>query len=83
MIEIALKALFILIYATFIGFTFMGMIRIVTARIHRRVGPPIYQPILDTIKLLSKKSKITHGLIIVSRDTMHSSEYFHCRYKSS
>ena len=63
MIEIALKALFILIYATFIGFMFMGMIRIVTARIHRRVGPPIYQPILDTIKLLSKKSNITHGLI--------------------
>ncbi|KPU63969.1 NADH dehydrogenase [Thermococcus sp. EP1] len=63
MIEIALKALFILIYATFVGFMFMGIIRIVTARIHRRVGPPIYQPILDTIKLLSKKSNITHGLI--------------------
>ncbi|NJE26299.1 NADH dehydrogenase subunit [Thermococcus sp. MV5] len=63
MIETALKALFILIYATFIGFMFMGIIRIVTARIHRRVGPPIYQPILDTIKLLSKKSNITHGLI--------------------
>lgn len=63
MIETALKALFILLYATFVGFMFMGIIRIVTARIHRRVGPPIYQPILDTIKLLSKKSNITHGLI--------------------
>ncbi|MCA6213930.1 NADH dehydrogenase subunit [Thermococcus sp. 101 C5] len=63
MIETALKALLILIYATFVGFMFMGIIRIVTARIHRRVGPPIYQPILDTIKLLSKKSNITHGLI--------------------
>ncbi|WP_175060028.1 respiratory chain complex I subunit 1 family protein [Thermococcus sp. 2319x1] len=63
MIETALKALLILIYATFVGFMFMGIIRIVTARIHRRIGPPIYQPILDTIKLLSKKSNITHGLI--------------------
>lgn len=63
MIETALKAIFILLYATFVGFMFMGIIRIVTARIHRRVGPPIYQPILDTIKLLSKKSNITHGLI--------------------
>ncbi|ASJ06940.1 respiratory chain complex I subunit 1 family protein [Thermococcus pacificus] len=63
MIETVLKALFILLYATFVGFMFMGIIRIVTARIHRRVGPPIYQPILDTIKLLSKKSNITHGLI--------------------
>ncbi len=62
-IETALKALLILLYATFVGFMFMGIIRIVTARIHRRVGPPIYQPILDTIKLLSKKSSITHGLI--------------------
>jgi len=61
--ETALKALFILLYATFVGFMFMGIIRIVTARIHRRVGPPIYQPILDTIKLLSKKSNITHGVI--------------------
>lgn len=63
MLEIALRAFLILIYATFVGFMFMGIIRIVTARIHRRIGPPIYQPILDTIKLLSKKSNITHGLI--------------------
>ncbi|WP_010477882.1 respiratory chain complex I subunit 1 family protein [Thermococcus zilligii] len=63
MIETALKVLFILLYATFVGFMFMGIIRIVTARIHRRVGPPIYQPILDTIKLLSKESNITHGFI--------------------
>ncbi|NJE42302.1 respiratory chain complex I subunit 1 family protein [Thermococcus sp. GR6] len=63
MLEVALKALFLLIYATFVGFMFMGIIRKVSARIHRRVGPPLYQPILDTIKLLSKKTNITHGLI--------------------
>ncbi|ANF23197.1 respiratory chain complex I subunit 1 family protein [Thermococcus piezophilus] len=63
MIEVALKALFILIYATFVGFMFMGIIRKVSARIHRRVGPPIYQPILDTIKFFGKKENITHGLI--------------------
>ncbi|NJE06216.1 NADH dehydrogenase subunit [Thermococcus sp. M36] len=63
MLEVALKALFLLVYATLVGFLFMGIIRKVSARIHRRVGPPLYQPILDTIKLLSKKSNITHGLI--------------------
>ncbi|NJE84585.1 NADH dehydrogenase subunit [Thermococcus sp. CX2] len=63
MIEVALKALFLLIYATFVGFMFMGIIRKVSARIHRRVGPPIYQPILDTIKFFGKKENITHGLI--------------------
>lgn len=63
MLMTVVKAFLILLYATFMGFIFMGIIRIVTARIHRRVGPPIYQPILDTIKLLSKRSNITHGLI--------------------
>ncbi|AHF80255.1 respiratory chain complex I subunit 1 family protein [Thermococcus paralvinellae] len=63
MLMTAVRAFLILLYAVFVGFMFMGIIRIVTARIHRRVGPPIYQPILDTIKLLSKKSNITHGLI--------------------
>jgi len=63
MLMTVVKAFLILLYATFMGFMFMGIIRIVTARIHRRVGPPIYQPILDTIKLLSKRSNITHGLI--------------------
>ncbi|ACJ15976.1 NADH dehydrogenase subunit [Thermococcus onnurineus NA1] len=63
MLEVALKALFLLIYATFVGFMFMGIIRKVSARIHRRVGPPIYQPILDTIKFFGKKENITHGLI--------------------
>ncbi|AFK22877.1 respiratory chain complex I subunit 1 family protein [Pyrococcus sp. ST04] len=58
-----LKALLIILYATFVGFMFMGIIRKVTARIHRRIGPPIYQPIIDTIKFLSKKENITHGII--------------------
>ncbi len=63
MFEVALRALFLLIYATFVGFIFMGIIRKVTARIHRRIGPPLYQPILDTLKFLGKKENITHGLI--------------------
>ncbi|AMM54780.1 respiratory chain complex I subunit 1 family protein [Pyrococcus kukulkanii] len=58
-----LKALLIILYATFVGFMFMGIIRKVTARIHRRIGPPIYQPIIDTIKFFSKKENITHGVI--------------------
>jgi len=63
MFEVALKALLILIYGTLVGFLFMGIVRKVSARIQRRVGPPLYQPILDTIKLLSKESNITHGRI--------------------
>ena len=63
MLGTALKAVAIILYGTFIGFMFMGIMRKVTARIHRRMGPPIYQPILDTLKLIGKKENITHGFI--------------------
>ncbi|AEH24826.1 respiratory chain complex I subunit 1 family protein [Pyrococcus yayanosii] len=63
MLGAVLKAIFIILYATFVGFMFMGIIRKVTARIHRRIGPPIYQPIIDTIKFFGKRENITHGLI--------------------
>ena len=63
MLGVFLKALLIILYATLVGFMFMGIIRKVTARIQRRIGPPIYQPIIDTIKFLSKKENITHGVI--------------------
>jgi len=35
----------------------------VTARIDRRYGPPIYQPVIDLVKLVSLKSNVSHGLI--------------------
>ena len=63
MLRVVIDALLILIYATFVGFMFMGIIRKTVARIHRRIGPPIYQPIIDTIKLFAKKENITHGVI--------------------
>ena len=31
---------------------FMGLSRKITARVHRRYGPPLYQPIIDVVKLL-------------------------------
>lgn len=61
--KLILGAFGILIYATFIGFIFMGIERKAMARIQRRIGPPIYQPIIDTLKLLGKKESISHGFI--------------------
>lgn len=46
-----------------IGISFMGFKRKIAARIQRRYGPPFHQPLLDIIKLLSKKSDISHGII--------------------
>lgn len=58
-----IQAVLILIYGTLMGFIFMGVERKAMARIQRRVGPPLYQPLLDTLKLLGKKESITHGFI--------------------
>ncbi|KUK83274.1 MULTISPECIES: respiratory chain complex I subunit 1 family protein [Petrotoga] len=50
----------------FIGFLWQvsldGIQRRVTAKVHRRVGPPWYQTFMDIFKALSKSS-ITHGFI--------------------
>ncbi len=46
-----------------IGMFFNGFARKITARIHNRVGPPIYQGYIDVFKLFGKKTNITHGWI--------------------
>ena len=45
-----------------IGVFFLGLSRKIMARIHRRYGPPIYQPVIDIIKLINQES-ISHGRI--------------------
>lgn len=46
-----------------IGMFFNGFARKITARIHNRVGPPIYQGYIDVFKLFGKKTNISHGWI--------------------
>jgi NADH-quinone oxidoreductase subunit H len=48
--------------AFIIGIFFMGLARKIMARIHWRYGPPIFQPIIDMIKLFHQKS-VSHGFI--------------------
>ena len=45
------------------GILFMGIARRVVARVHNRVGPPVYQSYIDIIKLLTKRTNISHGWI--------------------
>jgi len=42
----------------FIGFVYMGIVRKLSARMQHRVGPPLWQPFLDWIKLMSKESTV-------------------------
>jgi NADH-quinone oxidoreductase subunit H len=59
LIELALMPLI----AFVVGMMMVLMMRRVGARLQRRVGPPFFQPLYDIIKLHSKETQISHGLI--------------------
>ncbi len=46
-----------------VGLAMMLMMRKISARLQRRIGPPFFQPIYDIVKLYSKKTQVSHGLI--------------------
>jgi NADH-quinone oxidoreductase subunit H len=46
----------VLIIPIFLGFIYEGITRKAVARMQNRIGPPIWQPFIDFIKLLSKES---------------------------
>jgi NADH-quinone oxidoreductase subunit H len=45
-------------FMVLMGFLYSGILRKVTARMQNRIGPPIWQPILDFLKLLGKEDII-------------------------
>jgi NADH-quinone oxidoreductase subunit H len=49
--------------AFIIGFFYMGIMRKAAARMHHRVGPPLWQPFLDFFKLMSKENITTKDSI--------------------
>ncbi len=55
--------IFMPILVIFIGLLYLGAARKITARIQNRYGPPIYQNIIDVIKLFSKKNPTNHGVM--------------------
>lgn len=46
-----------------IGLVMVLMMRKLAARIQRRIGPPFLQPLYDIIKLHSKATQVSHGLM--------------------
>jgi len=46
-----------------VGLFMVLMMRRVGARLQRRVGPPVLQPLYDIVKLHSKQTQVSHGLI--------------------
>jgi NADH-quinone oxidoreductase subunit H len=64
--DVIIKVVWIIVLpltAFLIAVLFLGLSRKITARIQRRYGPPIYQPLIDVIKLVTQKEHISHGPI--------------------
>lgn len=47
--------------AFMVAVLFLGLSRKITARIQRRYGPPLYQPVIDVVKLFTQEENISHG----------------------
>lgn len=45
------------------GLYLMGLGRKISARVQRRYGPPAYQNYIDVLKLFTKKTNISHGVM--------------------
>jgi len=46
-----------------VGLLLVLMMRKVRARVERRIGPPLLQPLYDILKLYGKKTQISHGVM--------------------
>ncbi len=58
---ILLDSFMMLFSAYLVGFLYAGLYRNITARFHRRFGPPIWQSLFDSIKLFAKNDSTSHG----------------------
>lgn len=64
--SIAVKLLFTLLGLFIVlnwGLIQTGIMNKIVARVGKRIGMPVYQPYLNLIKLYSKRSSITHGVM--------------------
>ncbi len=60
-LEIILEVTVMPIIAFVVGLAMVLMMRKIAARIQRRIGPPLLQPIYDIVKLYSKATQTSHG----------------------
>jgi NADH-quinone oxidoreductase subunit H len=59
--ELLIEVTLMPLTAFVVGLGLVLMMRKVRAKIERRVGPPVLQPIYDIVKLYSKRTQISHG----------------------
>ena len=61
--ELIVELLLMPLIAFIVGLFMVLMMRKVAAKLQRRIGPPLLQPLYDIVKLHSKTTQISHGLI--------------------
>lgn len=61
--ELIIELTLMPLIAFIVGMFMVLMMRKIAAKIQRRVGPPLLQPLYDIIKLHSKRTQVSHGLI--------------------
>lgn len=61
--EVLAELLLMPLVAFVVGLGMVLMMRRIAARVQRRIGPPLLQPLYDIIKLYGKQTQISHGLI--------------------
>ncbi|HHL30948.1 MAG TPA: NADH-quinone oxidoreductase subunit H [Oceanospirillales bacterium] len=57
------ELIFMPLIAFVVGLLMVLMMRKISARLQRRIGPPFFQPLYDIVKLYVKDTQISHGLI--------------------
>jgi NADH-quinone oxidoreductase subunit H len=62
-LELMAELLFMPLIAFIVGMAMVLMMRKISARLQRRIGPPFFQPLYDIVKLYGKDTQISHGLI--------------------
>ena len=58
---IIIDLILMLLIAYSFGFLYYGLYRIITAKFQRRMGPPVWQSFIDSMKFFLKKETTTHG----------------------
>lgn len=61
--EIVIELVLMPLVAFVVGLFMVLAMRKIGARLQRRVGPPTLQPLYDIIKLFSKRTQISHGIL--------------------
>ena len=62
-IELIVELVLMPLIAFLVGLAMVLMMRRIAAKIQRRVGPPLLQPLYDIVKLYGKRTQVSHGLI--------------------